>query len=95
MGIIRKQHVGNATDHTVFEAELVGIILATKIATDHILDVDKITFYVDNHQSHPPQNIRQSAQHLMRKTQAHMERLREMYPTAQIMIRWCPAHSRT
>jgi ribonuclease HI len=93
--IISRQHVGYATENTVFEAELIGIILATKVATDHILDVDKITFYVDNQaaiKSTKRQNIRQSAQHLIRKTQSHLEDLRNSYPTAEIVIFWCPAH---
>ncbi|KAF7372603.1 hypothetical protein MVEN_00123200 [Mycena venus] len=90
---MRKKHLGDEDEHTVFEAEVCGAILALDIiaGTPRLTDVD---LFMDCqptiHAISSPRS--QPGQYLLAAFHALLGRLSDKHRTLRIRIHWVPAH---
>jgi ribonuclease HI len=91
--ITRRMRLGEADTHTVLEAEITGIILATDIAY-HAPRIRKLAILLDNQSAIAAMSRQQaqSGQHLIREAQHQMGRLGKKHPGIEIKIVWVPGH---
>ncbi|KAE8237316.1 hypothetical protein A4X13_0g8833 [Tilletia indica] len=90
-----KLHLGSDTHHTVYEAELQGILMALQASEQSNIPLFQITIAVDNQAAiqalgRPPR--RQSGQHLILQIHAIIGAMRVNHKWCKVRIIWCPGH---
>ena len=90
---IRQLHLGSATHHTVFEAELVGVILALDIlrSLPHILNAQIL---LDNQPVIHALKRRgvQSGQYLIDLFHSELKDIKKFRPGLRLHLNWVPGH---
>ncbi|KAE8217039.1 hypothetical protein CF319_g8779 [Tilletia indica] len=92
---VSQLHLGPDVHHTVYEAELQGILLALLAADQNNIPLFQISIAVDNQAailalSCPPR--RQSGQHLLLQIHAAVGELRAKHRWCSVRLLWCPGH---
>ncbi|CAD6936338.1 unnamed protein product, partial [Tilletia caries] len=88
-------HLGSDQHHTVYEAELQGILLALKAAEASNIPLFQVTIAADNQAAimalgRPPR--RQSGQHLVLQIHATIGAIRTQNKWCAFRLIWCPGH---
>lgn len=90
-------HLGKLSEHTVHEAEVVGLILASKLAETVMRNrsTKTVSIYVDNEAAIRGVNNRKNkaAQSLLHAFRNKARALGKKYPRKTITIHWAPAHA--
>ncbi|KZV90369.1 hypothetical protein EXIGLDRAFT_581638, partial [Exidia glandulosa HHB12029] len=91
--LVRRARLGPLTEHTVFEGELFGVLLALRIAREVRMALD-IVILLDNQaaitRTHTPRA--KSGQLITDAILDEATRLRTRHPNAQLRLVWVPGH---
>ena len=88
-----KFHLGASSSHTVYEAELVGIILAA-----HLLKVERggqeAEISVDSQAAMDALNLNKPApsHYLVNEAHKMLKAVKVQHPTTKLLVRWIPGH---
>lgn len=91
---VLKFHLGTAQEHTVYEGELVGLILAQHLLSSEAR-ISVVSLYTDNQASITgSSSIKPTAgHHLMDLFHRKLERLQQRRPALKLTNYWIPSHS--
>lgn len=85
--------LGGEGDHTVYEAELIGIYLGTHLAKQE-KNIGKLTFAVDNRAAlvAPRKDKAGPGNHIVEATLDELKKIRKNNKKIEITYSWCPGH---
>ncbi|KAJ3473815.1 hypothetical protein NLI96_g12812 [Meripilus lineatus] len=89
-----RAHLGKVEEHTVYEAELAGIILALWISRSTTMDTETILICLDNQAALKALiNVQPQAGHyLIDEIYDQVEQLKRQQPSLEIIFQWVPGH---
>ena len=88
-----RAYLGESTRHTVYEAELVGILLAAHLLREEGCS-QEVEIGIDNQAAMEALNLNKPApsHYLVDEAQKLLKKLKRKHTTAKLLIQWIPGH---